>query len=536
MDWILVISETREIELLTMACLQQKPLPCELVRVRNLATAHAALMENGRRACKLVVTSLAPPRNAELAMSVDRGIVTAVDFLREIRGGGLEPPCIFIDPAAGATQGAELCNLARTMVVAMDDMPAQLANHALAYVTGTAHVAAEDEHVLDVDIVLGRKICLWTVTNTKGTGIPEHGHFKLTSDNLERLVEYSTAIGQTNKDAQALRRKLILRLGRDMYEYFASRDPESKNLWETVSRHTDRMRLLEKARFHFQVDSSTSDLLVEALSRKEDDAPDSENYWLLQTPIVRRFGELGDRLPLFKDHGSQTGPVRCLIILGNPNRFAAPGELDNEYPAISQAADEVAWLHQYLTDNHAEFKLAPPELLRYSDYARGSFGPAVRTALASGRWQLIHYSGHSDIGADGTGYLVMGDHQDDLIDIDGFARGAAHAQFIFLNSCRSANVRFIQRSVQRNIPAVAGYAWPIRDDIAAEFSRNFYTNLFGKQHNVPNRFLEYAFMRARCHLHRQYQSDTFWSSPLLFMQSLKSERAGNEINVARRLS
>jgi CHAT domain len=522
MDWILIVSETREIELITMACLQ-KTLPCEFVRVRNLAAARTGLMENGRRDCKLIVSSLAPPTTAQQAMPVDRGVPTAFDFLREVRGTGTEPPCIFIDPAPGTEHSLAQRDLPRTQLMAMDDMPAHLAEYALAFLAGTVRTGAED-HQLDVDVVLGRQICLWSVTNTQGAGVPERGHFKLTGDDLERLVNTSQAIGETRIEASELRRKLVRQLGRDMYGHFTSTEPGTASLWDSVSRHTDRMRTLEKARFHFQVDTNTSELLVEALRRKDTDVPENDDYWLLQTPIVRRFGDGADRLPLFKDYASRTAPVKCLIILGDPSKFAVTGVLNRTYEALDQAADEVAWLHQYLTDNRHEFKLAPPEILRYSDYARGSFGPAVYNALAADRWQLIHYSGHSDIGPGRTGYLVLGDHPADLIDIDGFARACAHAQFIFLNSCRSANASFIQRSVERNIPAVAGYAWPIRDDIAAEFSRTFYTNLFGEPEKLSNRFLEYAFMRARRHLHREYQTDTVWSSPLLFMQSSRSER------------
>jgi len=535
MDWILVVFGTREMEIATMACLKGV-LPYEFVCARNLADARAALLDNGRRGCKLIVSSLAPPLTAEQAVPVDRGVPTALDFLREVRGAATDPPCIFIDPAPGAEHNEALRGLGQVLLMSTEDMLDHLAHHAQGFVAGKAPLPVAEEHLLDVDIVLGRQMCRWSLTSTKGVGGAESGWFKLTNDHLERLVTDSQLVGLTRSDAQDVTRKLILRLGRDLYRCFASDQPETNNLWDAVSRHTDRMRMLEKARFRFQVDSVTSQLLVEALSREDVDAPDSENYWLLQTPIVRRFGETGDRLPLFKDHQSREQPVQCLIILGNPSKFAATGALGKSYPAIDQAADEVTWLHEYLSANHAVFGLAPPEILRYSDYARGSFGPAVRKALASGRWQLIHYSGHSDIGPDGTGYLVLGDHQDDLIDIDGFARAAAHAQFIFLNSCRSANVRFIQRSVERNIPAVAGYAWPIRDDIAAEFSRTFYVNLFGEREKLSNRFLEYAFMRARRHLHRQYQLDTVWSSPLLFMQSLKSERASDRLAAPRRLS
>jgi len=535
MDWILVVFETQEMVVAAKACLKDV-LPHEFICVRNIAAARAALLEHGRRDCKLIVSGLAPPASAEHAVPVDRGMPTAIAFLQETRGTGTQPPCIFIDPAPTAAHTDALRDIANVQLMALDDAPDYLAEKARRLVTGEPVRRTEDNHLMDVDIVLVGDICKWSLTGRNGEGFPDFGTIKLPNGHLKRLLTDSRSVGFIPSDEQELARELILRLGRDLYRCFSTDPMDSNNLWEAVSHYTDRMRMLEKTRFRFQVDHTTSQLLVEALSREDAASPDSEDYWMLRTPIVRRFGTTADRSPLFKDRQSRETPVQCLIILGNPSKFAATGALGKAYPAISQAADEVAWLHDYLSTGQRQFGLAQPSIIRYSDYPRGDFGPAVLKALASGQWQLIHYSGHSDIDSDGTGYLVLGDHENDLIDIDEFARAAAHAQFIFLNSCRSANVRFIQRSVERNIPAVAGYAWPIRDEIAAEFSRTFYVNLFGEHEKLSNRFLEYAFMRARGHLHRKYQRDTVWSSPLLFMQSLKSEPERDRFASQRRPS
>lgn len=523
MNWILIIAEKTELALAAELCLA-KELPFKFVCVYNLQDAREALFEYSKRSCELIVSSLAAPADADAPVPVPVGwrSTTAIDFLKEVRGKNSEPPCIFIDAAPSADDFERLADIGNVKLMAVADMRQHLASHARTLVVHEPPRSAEQSHLMDVDIAFSGNICNWRLSGKNGVGISEAGSIKVENDYLERLLTDSELVGMTRSDAQDLTRKLLLRLGRDLYRCFAT-NLDRKSLWEAVSHHTDRMRMLERTRFRFEVDNVTSRLLVEALAREDADAPNNEDYWMLRTPIVRRYGSHAGRSPLFKDRHSRNEPVQCLIILGNPKKFDAAGALGKEYPAILKAVEEINWLEKYLSTDHKAFGLEVPVVLRYSKYAEGDFGRVVRETLRKGAWQLIHYSGHSDIGNDGSGYLVLGDHQDDQIEIEEFARSAAHAQFIFLNSCRSANVRFVQRSVERSVPAVAGYAWPIRDDIAAAFSREFYTNLFGERGKLSRRFLEYAFMQARKYLHTTYKDTTVWSSPLLFMQSMTSE-------------
>src|SRR5207244_4451533 len=98
--------------------------------------------------------------------------------------------------------------------------------------------------------------------------------------------------------------------------------------------------------------------------------------------------------------------------------------------------------------------------------------------------------------------LVLGDGPDDVLDIDNFAQDARGAQFVFLNSCSSATGTFVARLVEKNIPAVAGYAWPLEDKHALAFSRKFYLELFEGERS--RRFLEYSFMRGKAYLFDEF--------------------------------
>lgn len=523
MSWILVIHEVAQIGVVIKSCMEAAS-SAAIVCVSNLKEARQVLRRRVVDECQLIVSSLSPPVDAEQPMPVDRGIATAIEFLRDIRQGEDGPPCILIDPAPTFAQNAELAGMKNVLIMAVPDIVGYLTGNARSMIANEPLPASEENHLLDVEISITGNICNWHLMGKKGVGIDETGSINLNKDSLERLLLDSETVGRISPTSDGLeaKRKLVRRLGRDLYRCI-NEPGESRGLWEAVSLYTNRMRLLEKTRFRFQVDSVTSQLLVEALTREDKEQPDADDYWMLRTPMVRRFGPRADRSPLFTDSSSREKPVECLIILGNPNKFQAGGAIGKGYATIRNASEEIKWLSDYLTNDSDLFGLAKPKVMRYDEHAAGTFGHAVRETLQQGQWQLIHYSGHSDIGTNGAGYLVLGDHDDDHIDIEEFARSASHAQFIFLNSCCSANVRFVQRSVERSVPAVAGYAWPIRDDIAAAFSREFYSNLFGRKEKPSDRLLEYAFLRARRYLHKEYEREAVWSAPLLFMQSMASE-------------
>jgi hypothetical protein len=245
---------------------------------------------------------------------------------------------------------------------------------------------------------------------------------------------------------------------------------------------------------------------------------------MLKLPIFRKFGSEGGRKPLFKDGASRHVPVKCLLIEGETRAFSAGGDIARRFAELPGARTEIDWLRTYLDRNHEKFCLAPPTLLRASDYAPGQFAAVLGATLASEAWQLIHYSGHSEPGPDRKAYLVLGPRANDLFDVDLLARYGDHVQFVFLNSCSSANANFIQRLAERNVPAVAGYAWPIPDQVAAVFSKQFYMNLFPEQEGQgTQRFLEFAFMRAKAALYTDYRGESLWMAPLLFMQTLDRE-------------
>ncbi len=68
------------------------------------------------------------------------------------------------------------------------------------------------------------------------------------------------------------------------------------------------------------------------------------------------------------------------------------------------------------------------------------------------------------------------------------------------------------------VPAVLGFRWDIRDDLAADFAAKFYENLF------RFRSIESAFVAARNSVRRDHGvKEQVWAAPMLVL--LDSRRA-----------
>jgi hypothetical protein len=519
MDWALIIHDSCEVAEVAAGIVADK-LGLAPTCAANLADARQALRKHGIGSCKLIVSSLSPPLDAEVSSPVDRDYPTAVDFVNQVREGEAIPPCILIGSTVGTSRSEPLATLQNVELLGIRAMGTKLESVARQLLGNGAGNGNAIKTPLDVDIVLlGDGLGRWHIHN-KEREIDNNGTIKINSKDFDDLLLFSGLIGDV-PDARAP--ELISRLGRHFYDCLLGDQLNTGGLDKEISRYTDQLATLESARLRFHVNQATCPLFVETLSYPMNGGVPHNDLWMLRLPIFRKFGDRGGRPPLFKDQLSRETDVRCLIIEGDTGAFSTVGTVAKGFAALPEARQEIDWLSEWLTTNAANFGLAPPLVLRAREHEKGTFGAAVLKALRSERWQLVHYSGHSDIGADGVAYLVLGSASGDLLDIDTFAKEAADAQFIFLNSCNSANASFVLHLVDRNIPAVAGYAWPVPDGVAARFSKLFYESLFNGHGKASKGFIEYSFMNAKSGLYNAYKTGKAWTAPLLFMQTLDSQ-------------
>jgi hypothetical protein len=151
-------------------------------------------------------------------------------------------------------------------------------------------------------------------------------------------------------------------------------------------------------------------------------------------------------------------------------------------------------------------------------------------ALEQGKYQVLHYAGHSNLGASG-GNLYLVNNKTGLTEIltgDDLAgllvnNGIRMAVF---NSCRGAYTAAADPSsdmgernlaealVGRGIPAVLAMAERIPDDVALTLSRLFYRNL---KQGYP---IDLSLSRARQGLISAYGShQLYWALPILYLHS-----------------
>lgn len=510
MPWSLVIHEEPDYNQ-NAGDILAAALPGTVVRVANLADAAEQFEERGRRDCQLIVSSLSPPADKDAARPITREKPTAVEFLQKIRGNGILPKCIFLVSYNDGKRADALHGLENVHLLGLGKI-AKLLTEMARSVTGVASASAAPLHAVDLDIDLIGGKCNWRLRGTSTNPLEAAGPIEINADELETLVTFS-------RNAHGFDHQGIGQIGLGLYKLFMANN--LKGGLQLALSYSIR-DALEAARFRFHVDQKTSHLLVETLGMPDPDSqPIQFDHWMRRTPIFRKYGGHGRRHPLFKDHLSRSEPVQCLIIQGEAEPFdAAPG-LARHFAAIPMAVEESSELFSYFADNHAAFGLAAPIIMKPGDYPAGEFGAKVRTALREHPWQLIHYVGHSAINGKGTAYLALGGGADDLLEVGELAELSSSLQFLFLSSCSGADAQFIMKLAERNVPAVAGYAWPIADNVALDFSREFYHNLF--EGTVSKRFIEYAFMRSKRHLHDKFLDRPVWAAPLLFMQMLDAE-------------
>lgn len=517
MKWILVIHENVEMAHMIADHLA-KEMQVQTVAVSNLAAAHEKLGNYGLIDCILLVASVSPPVDALSPPPVDRSLPLAEEFLA-IRARKPELPIIFLVTTDDGKRSAALGMLDKVVLLRVSETYHQLPPLAMRLISGTD--VPKPLHELDLDIKLIGNRCHWSLRGTGNNPIDATGMIQITQEELDRLLLDSNLAQFVvdNRSDEAPGQKLIDRLGHDIYLHFIANNIKNEGLTEALfSRLYDRA-LLATTRIRFHVDQRTSQLLVETMAQpRVGNMTASPDRWMLRAPIFRKFGGTGARHPLFKDRQSRQNRINCLIIQGEAMPFSVGPPLSRGFVHIPMAVNEANWLYDYFNSNQAAFNLAPPTIMSPAQFPDGGYGAAVRKVLSQQVWHLIHYTGHSALSANGRAYLALGAGKDDLLDMEEFSERAQQAQFVFLNSCGSADVRFIMRLIERNIPAVAGYAWPVLDSIAYQFSIAFYEHLFNGPE--PKRFLEYAFMRGKAHLYNANSSSLAWTSVLLFMQTL----------------
>jgi hypothetical protein len=495
----------------------------EVIFAKNLAEAAVALRNYRVGTFSLIISRCNVTANDTAPADLDRIEATAVQFLRDMYPDEMLPACIFVAAQPTERYLDALAGMKRARLIPVMDVPVKIVEIIQELVNGKK--VSRHEHFFDIEIALNGTGTgsYWRLRGKEGSGVERNGPIIIPPDELDTLLFHSELVGATKLEAELVATELIRRLGRDICRCIVEDRAHSPGLGDELCSRTSNWDRIDATRLRFEVDDKTSQLLVETLARpRRHDEKSEQDLWISRSPIFRRFGSSCGRMPLYKDRASREKGIHCLVIQGcSETFFAECGGAVKKYGEIKNATGEVNWLADYFDKDYAAFGMDTFKVVHASDYPDGGFGQCVRELLADGPWQLIHYTGHSDLGGDGEGYLVMGPHDGDVISIEEFAHAASKVQFVFLNSCLSANPGFIRRLVERDVPAAAGYAWPVPDIVAKTFCEAFYSDLF--QSKADRGFIEYAYMRAKASLRDAYPSHAMWTAPLLYMQTMDGQ-------------
>lgn len=226
------------------------------------------------------------------------------------------------------------------------------------------------------------------------------------------------------------------------------------------------------------------------------------------------FSVLKSRFPFAKPLSREPyPPLKILMVLAAPN--------DQEMLALKQEAEYLQ--HELQKTNPQDnAALSPIELTILEQPGREQ----LTQALEHNHYQVLHYAGHSDLGASG-GSLYLVNRKTGLTellsgdDLAGLLVNNGIRMAVF-NSCRgvySATSEAVGKEgnlaealVRRGIPAVLAMAERIPDDVALHLSRLFYRNL---KQSLP---VDLSLNRTRQGLITSYGSDQlYWALPILYL-------------------
>jgi hypothetical protein len=214
-------------------------------------------------------------------------------------------------------------------------------------------------------------------------------------------------------------------------------------------------------------------------------------------------------------------PLRCLVIEANvKGRFG--DTILRPLSHLSSECDEIRKFDRR-TGNRRHEATRPVEVtsVSTSDFGAAAFRVEVNAQLRqNGPWDVIHYAGHSIYegeGLEGQGYLFYPAERDgevEAIPLDAFINSLSHVGLVYLSSCQSSSESIVFGLADQSVPAIIGFRWPIRDDLALAFARGFYEAVIvGGMHLGP------AFVAARRNLNANYPHTPHWFAPMLIVQN-----------------
>ena len=471
--------------------------------------------------------------------------------------GSKRTKCLIMSPA-GTHLGSSM-QIKNMYCLFLEDGPGMFERMVSA--TRDAVTYTKKEPRLSVKFVQDPNTRNWKCSLDGLPGFNQSVNFELPSLEMRRLVQRSAGLGTMREEWL----HELVKIGKQLRELIF----QNHDLANLLQAAVGTAGGIERMRFSFNVSRDMFSLAVEALvgpetevlgfspasressgkragknltkskngkakrgkGRYQDDKEENvelASFWMLRAPIYRSLSvnpapiSLGQsRSALFEDGRK---PINCLIIESDTaGEVRVPGNSDLvSLPELGNVDIECEWLEGQIRDrrNQDEWGINHVKRINLATVpANQSFSRHLEDTLAEREWHLVHYSGHSlyvpaKKGSVGRGFLFLPGTKGkiEVLDAGFFANWLNDAEFLFLSSCHSSEESFAFEMARNGVPAVLGFRWDIRDDLAADFAAKFYEGLF------HFRSIESAFVAARIGVRRDHGAkEQVWAAPMLVL-------------------
>jgi hypothetical protein len=180
------------------------------------------------------------------------------------------------------------------------------------------------------------------------------------------------------------------------------------------------------------------------------------------------------------------GPLRVLFIEANVSgnvrlqKYKSPVMTKSySFAILHTARDELAILKKH-ADTLGPDRMAPIEVIGQAE--QGLVGDdlreAVRLALMTSHYDIVHFCGHSITLDDGLTYLIFPGAPDQplaipISEIADWLR-AGLCRMLVLSSCEGASALTAIETMRRGVESMIGFRWMVEEKLCVEYFKRFY--------------------------------------------------------------
>jgi CHAT domain-containing protein len=347
--------------------------------------------------------------------------------------------------------------------------------------------------------------------------------YKISHQPKELIDDMKEFVPIDDREVSKAWQKKLSRFGRDLYRLLIE-DVFGGALMERIRREEHGVEL----RFHLDVADGNESVEFDDLFLLPFEATNSDTnvdgFFCAAIPMSRRVGRVDRESidPCF------ARPLKLLLVVGaNGGVSYQPSETTGEpHPVELKFLHNADLVRDYLFDLRDKCNAQREEtdrevIVDVLDNVGAQdleFKWKLQDRLLRNDYDIVHFYGHSAGGPDGTClFAPSGDCKAYPISIRQVAKWMSDKHeksrvpaFVFLSSCESVTVRTAREMMKAGVSGVLGFRWPVEEDGAIEFLREFYRSCILLQYSVTE-----SYRRACAEVKAGRMGEPVWASAIL---------------------